>query len=578
MTDLRVLGLLVFHFVLIGLPILAAMLVAARRGVGQTALLLAIGLAVSGVLALATFYAYLGGQVLGEVLSYLVPLASIAAIGFLWREGMIGREQLGEIGLPLALWGSGCLFIVFLGFFHGGTDSPIAYSSTRFSGQLPSDNDIPRFYTEWFFAHGGRGTPPIYPPSWLVSDRPPLQIGYELGQRPWFWNSDSIDYELIGVGLQQLWILGLWALLSAAGVSRLTKALAMITVLFSDVAIVNGFFVWPKMLPTAMVLAAAALVMTPLWAKGRRDWRVGVLAAALAGLAMMGHGSSVFALLPLALYALWRGLPSWAWIGAAIATAIVVMAPWSAYQKYGDPPGSRLDHWMIAGQTAVVEPEGGSDALDLSSGEGSTDESTLEAIESSYGEVGLGGAIHNKAENFVTMVGGGPGVHYAKTAVEEIAHGHFGKALENVRWILFFYLLPSLGLLLLVPLIMLFSRDRRERAPPEWDFAVHLYAILAAGAVLWGLILFGNTPSRTVVHQGSYFLPVIGLVAGVVGLRAIYPRFANWFVSIAAGLMLILYIPAVGQTYGSVGYSVLAALFAAIAAAAFCLLALRGAE
>ena len=46
------------------------------------------------------------------------------------------------------------------------------------------------------------------------------------------------------------------------------------------------------------------------------------------------------------------------------------MAPWSAYQKYGDPPGNRLTKWTLAG---VVEVD---------------DRGTAEAIFDSYGEAG----------------------------------------------------------------------------------------------------------------------------------------------------------------------------------------------
>ena len=91
-------------------------------------------------------------------------------------------------------------------------------------------------------------------------------------------------------------------------------ALALVALLGSDLVIVNGFFVWPKLLPAAMLLAAAALVMTPLWAELRSDWRAGALLGLLCALAMMGHGSSVFGLIPLLAIAAFRGLPSWRWV------------------------------------------------------------------------------------------------------------------------------------------------------------------------------------------------------------------------------------------------------------------------
>ena len=115
-------------------------------------------------------------------------------------------------------------------------------------------------------------------------------------QHPFGWDASQLDYQVLGVVLQQLWIVGLWALLVAARVGRVTRALAMVAVLVSDLAIVNGFFVWPKLLPAAMLLAAAALVMTPLWTRaapqplgggaGRgalRGWRCSATARASSG-------------------------------------------------------------------------------------------------------------------------------------------------------------------------------------------------------------------------------------------------------------------------------------------------------
>ena len=77
------------------------------------------------------------------------------------------------------------------------------------------------------------------------SDRPPLQIGYVLFVRTFGWDLTSLRYQVLGVVLQQLWIVGLWALLVAARVGRVTRALAMLTVLVSDIAIVNGFMCAP---------------------------------------------------------------------------------------------------------------------------------------------------------------------------------------------------------------------------------------------------------------------------------------------------------------------------------------------
>lgn len=533
----------------------AASLVAARAGVRHIAVLLAIALAVSGAAAMLTFWAYYAEHLVGLAVSYLVPLVSALLIGFVLSEWRPERELARAIATPFALWVLASAFLVFLGFMHGGSDQPLEISSTRFAFGITTDNLMPHFFTEWFYGHGHHGTPPIFAPDWLASDRPPLQVGYSLAQRPWFWNLNGLDSQLIGVALQQLWVLGLWALLAAFKVRRLSAALALIVVLFSDIAIVNGFFVWPKMLPAAMLLAAAALVVTPLWEQTRRDWRLAAVVAALAALAMLSHGSSIFGIIPLAVVALWRGVPSWRWVGAAAALVILLYAPWSAYQKWGDPPGNRLNRWFLAGDSEVKE------------------EGTLSAIADGYRDAGAGGVLHNKAENLITLVGGGPAYEQAKRAVEEVEAGEVPVAVNDVRQIFFFYFLPSMGLLVVTPLVMLLAR-RRTRDREDWSFALTAYAVVGIGLLAWVLILFGNAVARTDIHQGSYMLPILGLAAGAIGLRAVFPRFANWYVGVAALVMLALYVPAWGYEEGS-SYSLLAIVLAAIFGGGFCWLALQ---
>ena len=551
-----VLLVLVEHLALTALPMVAAALFAARRGVRELPLLLAIALAAGGAVAILSFWAYYADPLLGESFGFLALLGSaVLAIACLRGRG-VDAALLRGLGIPLALWALGSAFLVFLGFAHGGIETPLATATTRFSGQLPSDSDIPRFFAEWFFHYGHTGTPPIYPGEWLSSDRPPLQVGYVLSQRTFGWDTTGLHYQVLGVLLQQLWILGVWALLLAARVRGLTRGLTIVVLLLSDVAIVNGFYVWPKLLPAAFLLAAAALVLTPLWSRLRREPRAGALLAALFALAMLGHGSSVFAIIPLAIVAAFRGLPSWRWLGVALLAGVVLMAPWSAYQRYAEPPANRLPKWMLAG---VVEVDG---------------RSTTGAIVDSYREAGIGGAIHNKAENFVTIAGGGPVWDLGEEAVEALGSGDLEQAVGAVRSVSFLYLLPSLGLLLLAPLAMAVGFRRRARRAAEWRFAVLCFATVLVGCLAWGLLLFGNEPSRTSIYVGSLALPIIAACGCVAGLRAVFPRFAVWYVAVAALLSLAVYVPSFEPPPGT-AWSPLALALAAAGLVGFVAVAFR---
>lgn len=549
MTNSQMLLTLVLHLALTTLPGVAAALLAARRGVRSVPVLLAAGLAATGAVAMLAFWAYYGDRTLGESFSYLVLFGSPALIVACLWGGRIDRGLLRQLAVPLGLWALGSLFLVFFGFLYGGADDAIKVAANRFSGPMPADNLLPAYLTDWFYANAHHGHP-LFPPDWLASDRPPLQVGYLLAQKPFETYAPEANYQVAAVVLQQLWIVGLWALLLAARVGKVTRALAMVTVLVSDLALMNGFFVWPKLLPAAMLLGAAALTITPLWGELRRSPLGAALIGALLAVAMMGHGSSVFGLIPLAVLAAWRGLPSWRWLGVAALAGIVVMAPWSAYQKYGEPPGNRLLKWSLAGVPDVDE------------------RGTMETIADSYSEAGLGGAIHNKGQNYVTMLGGGPAWEALDRADDYAGEGDLEGAVREVRLVFFFDLFPSLGLLLVSPFLMFLGRRRGRERPREWSFALNCFAALGIGCLAWGILAFGDLSSRTVLHVGSYLLPILAFAGAVAGLRAVFPRFAIYYAALAATLMLALYVPYL-EPYPGTGFSLPAALLAALGLAGF---------
>lgn len=545
--------LLVVHLVLTGLPGVAAALFAAARGVRRVPVLLAIVLAASAAGAMIGFWAYYADPLIGEAFSYFLAFGSALVLAWVLATRAVERQLLRELAVPLALWALGSAFLVFLGFLHGGTADSLALATNRFFGTLPGDNLIPGFFAEWFYVNGHHGTPPEFPGGWLASDRPPLQIGYVMVQRPFAWDTTGLHYEVLGVVLQQLWIVGLWALLLAARVSRTTRALTMGTALVSGLAIVNGFFIWPKLLPAALLLAAAALVLTPLWEELRRSLWGAALFAALCGLAMLGHGSSVFGIVPLLVIAAYRGMPGWRWLGLAALVGVVALAPWSAYQKYGDPPGNRLLKWQI----------GGVDEVD--------DRGVGEAITDTYGEIGFDGAVEYKLDNFKMMVGGKDAYEMLKSGLDD---GSAAAIVKSIRAVNFFYLLPSLGLLLLGPVAMAIGWRRGRREEPEWRFALLCFAAFGIGAIVWGLVIIGGPPASTSIHVGSYLIPILGICGCVAGLRAAAPRLAIPYLLLVAILSLALYVPVYEPVPGS-SFSALNALLGVAALAGFGALAAR---
>ena len=548
---------LVGHLILIGAPGIAATLYAVRRGVKDVPLLLGIGLVGSGATAMVAFFAYYADSLVGQTWDFFLFFGSVLLIVWCWREGL-DRGVLRQLRTPLLLWIAGSFFVVFLGFLHGGTDNAVTMSSFRFSSQLPSDNDMPRYFAEQFAEHGHSRPLPVYPGGWLSSDRPPLQIGYVLAARGFVNSPQGLHYEILAVIVQALWIVAMWAVLLAARLRPRTRAMAIVAAMVSDVALVHGFFVWPKLIAAAFVLAAFAILISPAWEQNRRDPRVAALVGALLALAMLSHGSSIFGVIPLVLLAFWRGLPSWRWLGAAIVGGLVLMGPWMAYQHYADPPGNRLIKWQLGGDIEIDS------------------KGTLEAIEDGYSEVGFDGAVDLKEENFGEMIGWPRGKQEYEAAIDALDEGKPGIAAAKVRGLRFFSLLPFLGILLIAPLAMIVARLRRiERDRAEWRFALVCFAFFVIACVCWGLLLFGTPESRTTIHVGSLAVPLLGLVGCVAGLRSCFPRLATWIVGLNVVMVLLLYTPSLEPDPGT-SYSPIAAVLAFASLGAFVLLAFRG--
>jgi hypothetical protein len=548
----------VAHGLLIGLPGIAAVLLAMRRGLKSVPLLIGVGLVVSGAISYVAFWAYFESETVGTIWDFLVLAAALLATGYCWRQGGLDREVLHKLRTPLLLWIFGSAFVLFFGFLHGGNENAITTAAYRFSGELPSDNDIPRYFAEWLATHGHQH-PPEYPGEWLLSDRPPLQIGYVLAQRGFFNTAQGLHYQILCVIENALWIPAMWAVLVAVPLRRLTRSLAMLVAMVSDIALVHGFFVWPKLIAAAFLLAALAIVLSPDWQRDRRDWRVAGLIGVLFALSMLSHGSSIFGVIPLVVFAAFRGVPNWRWLAAALAGLLLFYVPWSAYQHYADPPGNRLLKWQLGGEIEV------------------NSEGTLEAIENGYSEEGLGGAVDLKAENFGVMVGWPIAKNDWNAAVTALDEGKPGTAVAQVRWARFFSLFCFLGLLLLGPIAMLIAwLAKKRRDPDEWRFALLCFAFFVIACISWGLLLFGNEDSRTTIHVGSLAVPLLGAVGCIVGLRSVYPRLGTVLAIVNVVFVLLLYLPSFEPVVPNTSYSPFNALLTALSLAGIGWVLFRG--
>jgi hypothetical protein len=113
------------------------------------------------------------------------------------------------------------------------------------------------------------------------------------------------------------------------------------------------------------------------------------------------------------------------WTATGLLVGTMLIVPWSAYQRYGDPPGNRLTKWML----------GGSDVAGR--------RGALMVIRAAYRRAGWQRTVHNKLENFSTMVGREAVVYWGGGALRDLRSGNAIKSIFDVRAMSFFYLLPQ---------------------------------------------------------------------------------------------------------------------------------------
>src|SRR5262249_46027968 len=150
---------------------------------------------------------------------------------------------------------------------------------------------------------------------WLASDRPPLQTGLYLLLIPhnaplelptlaiWFYNTlllgrVGINYQVVSVLLQATFVFGVWAIAAAAGLPAAARRLVLLASCLLPTALINTFYVWPKMLAAGyLLLCFAVLFRRPVPESARERIVAGVLIGGFAALSVLSHGASFFGLI-----------------------------------------------------------------------------------------------------------------------------------------------------------------------------------------------------------------------------------------------------------------------------------------
>lgn len=239
------------------------------------------------------------------------------------------------------------------------------------------DNQIPVLFSK--VMHNEISREPFMFADWKSSDRPPLASGWLTALRIF---TDSESAMLICLVL----VLGLAVLLVVVVVAECIPNSTIATgatliVVSTPLVFLNLIYTWPKILAGALILVALIKVIQGIALTQLSNTFV---ISSLIAFAILSHGSAVFGAIWLLLYVLFsRGGKTFLKV-SVISTCIYT--PWLLYQRYIDPPGSRLLYYQFT------------NSPDLSN-----TRPLLKTLISDYRDVGFQGVIVNKVTNFANL-------------------------------------------------------------------------------------------------------------------------------------------------------------------------------
>ncbi len=467
-------------------------------------------------LGYVSFWAFFFSNALGTAFTLIVYLTSIIALlpPFITFNAIKKTAHLlFEPLLYTAL--AGLCYICFYFLFNSNPLAPgVAFASDRFFVEmLPGDDVIPKIFADKIY-----NREPLRPfccGDWLSSDRPPLESGIILLQRPLpLQIAGDFNYELLGTALQCFWICGVWCLLQALGTpaGRIRQVLGFL--IFSGFLFYNSLYLWPKLLSAAFILFLLSIMIAMLRANRTLTNFETAIAAVCLGLALMAHPGSTFSLLIfVVIFARFRHLFSLRKTALACAIVLAFYLPWTAYQKFVDPPGDRLLKMHLAG-IVPVDPR-----------------STWQALRDSYRTHTWGEIAAYKWSNITFMAGdkfldsyGLNGLQF--TPWPNINH----TATEQSRTAQRFTMWNAVGPLNIAWLAGLYLLLKRPRISFAIPFGGWLIIVALANLVFWSVITFGPTETQTAHSSYADILLIsIGLLSFVLTLpRAIYFLLLAW--------------------------------------------------
>jgi len=439
---------------------------------------------ITALMGYGIFYAFVASTILGISLTIILYWWSFLHIGSQPFRTSISKSlgQNADFRVSLLLWGLATVISLSAGLlFFGGEQLTEIPKARYLSILLPHDNILPQIFAERLFA--GQPMFPFFN-EWLSSDRPPLQSAIILMVRGFFLDPDQ-SYELTSMLLQTSLIPIVYSVLRSWHFQQRASALVAVSIIFSPLFLLNSFYVWPKLLPVGFMLITTLLLFSSASQNSPKCERFRVTIIGItSAFALLCHGGSIFGLIPLFGVALFsKNFPKpryWLWM---ILPFFSLMLPWSIYQKVIDPPGNRLLLWHLAGYYDT------------------SNDGLLKILISQYQKLDIMTWAEFKLHDLRVIFGDWKMafMHFFSLQMHDqfslLRMGMFSSFLIN--------LLPVFPFAVFVIITPRWRKPQKLQNLPS----IQLLFILSGGLMTWILMMYGS--GKTVLHQGTYYLPIL---------------------------------------------------------------------
>jgi hypothetical protein len=439
---------------------------------------------------------------LGQAFAMIIWVAVISILTL--NPPLRSREEQQVIGL-IGL--SGFLAVAFLGILgvHGGMAvAPEISSGSTFQ---TADNFFPLQWIERVDSRGDLKAPAL---NWPLVERPPGQAAW-IRPGHWLASNKGFAYEVLGAVLQSLVASAAALLLWVLGIRGRRFAVALVLIASASFMFFNVVFVWPKLLPAALLVLAVAVLIEC----GRGCTPSGWIAISSAlALSAMAHPGGVLAA-PALLVVMWR-LDAWPRGKSSVTSILVaggaVLAPWAAYQIFFDHGTAIILKWHLAGFNDAGDKR-----------------TFPQVLVDQYQALSISEWLTKRWQNFSGMfgirtltAGGLPGFNDLRQRLLLVG-------VMNPMW--------APGVLLFVfPLVVVKSRVSRNTR------TIMLSAVIGIG--LWLVIQFGPPLATTVTYNAPFGLFVLLSVSlAAIAVQVMNRVALTLLCFIQVSLLLLITIP-----------------------------------